>query len=180
MLVSDAPADLTRRVPLKGAAGASPRQAVLALQSRRASARTFRHFTDDVLGRWGLSEDERDSAVLVVSELTANSAQHGRASTTLFLLHDQETLHIEVVDFGERLRDDCERADDDPAEHGRGMTIVECLAQWVEVTQNRDGHTVRVGLRGADQPLGPRPGRDRRPGAERGDGFPGSSSSAPS
>ncbi|MGW6795726.1 ATP-binding protein [Streptomyces chartreusis] len=150
MLLFDAPADLTRRAALKGATDASPQQAVLALQSRKASARTFRHFTEDVLGRWGLPEGERDSAVLIVSELTANAAQHGCASTTLFLFHDQETLCIEVVDFGDRLQDGCERADDDdPAEHGRGMGIVECLAQWIEVRQNRDGRTVRVGMRGA-------------------------------
>ncbi|MEV0374878.1 ATP-binding protein [Streptomyces sp. NPDC050636] len=114
-----------------------------------------RHFTADLLRRWGIGEDERDSAVLIVAELAANAAQHGRADMTLLLALDHGMLQITVTDSG-RPVPHRRRADADPDEHGRGTGIIELLAQWTEVHQSEYGRQVRAGLRVADpQPAEP-------------------------
>lgn len=120
---------------------------VLALPSQDTSVRVFRHFARAVVGDWGLLEQDQDSVVLIVSELTGNTAQHGHVTTTLTLQNDQDALRIEVADSGGIGQPRHQRIDDSPAEHGRGMGIVEYLAQRIEVYQNDDGRTVRVSFR---------------------------------
>ncbi|WP_436850170.1 ATP-binding protein [Streptomyces monashensis] len=104
-----------------------------------------RHFTADLLECWSVPESERDSAVLIVDELTANSAQYGRECMTLVLVLDHGALHIVVSDSGSAV----ERGSYDvaPDEHGRGTGIVSYLAQSTEIRQTHSGREVRACLR---------------------------------
>ncbi|MER7969316.1 ATP-binding protein [Streptomyces sp. NPDC096080] len=86
------------------------------------------------LGLWGLPPYKAQSAKHVVAELTANAATHGRVAgrdVNLALTLRENTLRIEVTDT---------RGDEIPgspqpppweAESGRGLLIVEALAdRW--------------------------------------------------
>ncbi|WEO99820.1 ATP-binding protein [Streptomyces sp. FXJ1.172] len=104
-----------------------------------------RHFTADLLECWSVPESERDSAVLIVDELTANAAQYGRECMTLALVLDHGALYIVVSDSGTTV----ERGSHDvaPDEHGRGTGIVKYLAQSTEIHQTHSGREVRACLR---------------------------------
>ncbi|MER6123263.1 ATP-binding protein [Streptomyces sp. NPDC001795] len=120
-------------------------QALLTLPAQEAHVSAARHFAADLLETWSVPESERDSAVLIVDELTANAAQYGRERMTLLLVLDHGTLHIVVTDSGTTV----ERHGSDiaPDEHGRGTGIVQYLAQSAEVHQTRSGREVRACLR---------------------------------
>ncbi|WP_354645339.1 ATP-binding protein [Kitasatospora camelliae] len=120
------------------------RLAVLALPAQETNVSIARHFTAGQLEHWGVPEEDRDSAVLIVDELAANAARYGHEDMTLLLALDHDTLHIVVTDSGTAV----EHPENDiaPDEHGRGTGIVEFLAQSTEVHQNTDGREVRADL----------------------------------
>jgi anti-sigma regulatory factor (Ser/Thr protein kinase) len=122
-------------------------QAQLTLPSREASVPASRHFTEDRLSDWGIGEDERDSAALIVDELASNAVQHGHALMTLELALGEGELLITLTDSGAAVRHENGHADLAPDEHGRGIGIVGFLASWTEVHDNDEGREVRVGLR---------------------------------
>ncbi|MEU8974623.1 ATP-binding protein [Streptomyces monashensis] len=123
----------------------SSHRATLTLPAQEAHVSAARHFTADLLECWSVPESERDSAVLIVDELTANSAQYGRECMTLVLVLDHGALHIVVSDSGSAV----ERGSYDvaPDEHGRGTGIVSYLAQSTEIRQTHSGREVRACLR---------------------------------
>lgn len=120
-------------------------QALLTLPAQEAHVSAARHFAADLLETWSVPTSERDSAVLIVDELTTNAAQYGRERMTLVLVLDHGTLHIVVTDSGMTV----ERPPRDiaPDEHGRGTGIVQDLAQSTEIHQTHDGREVRACLR---------------------------------
>ncbi|WSI35767.1 ATP-binding protein [Streptomyces sp. NBC_01341] len=87
------------------------------------------------LVRWGLPTDP---AAHIVAELAANAVEHGRVPGRDFLLrlavHDGAHLRIEVTDTRGEQRPPLPGAVDvpvDDAESGRGLLIVEALAdRW--------------------------------------------------
>ncbi|KUN09289.1 hypothetical protein AQI95_05520 [Streptomyces yokosukanensis] len=125
--------------------GPCSHRATLTLPAREAHVSAARHFTADLLECWSVPESERDSAVLIVDELTANAAQYGRECMTLVLALDHDALYIVVSDSGTAV----ERGPHDvaPDEHGRGTGIVTYLAQSTEVHQTCSGREVRACLR---------------------------------
>ncbi|MEU2911423.1 ATP-binding protein [Streptomyces massasporeus] len=96
----------------------------------------------DLLTRWRLSDDERDAAVLVVGELAANAAAHGRSEMSLRLILAPGGLCIALSDRGEPSRSHEPSAADDPDEHGRGLDIVHAIAERVDL--RHDGHGASV------------------------------------
>ncbi|MFC9219225.1 ATP-binding protein [Streptomyces hygroscopicus] len=101
------------------------------------------------LGLWGVADDDLHSAVLVVSELVGNAAVHGRAGMCVSLRLDARRLSLEVIDWGAPPASPSSatgRSDECEDEHGRGLSIVEHLAEWIECRETADSHTVRVGL----------------------------------
>ncbi|MFI2206578.1 ATP-binding protein [Streptomyces sp. NPDC020192] len=120
-------------------------RATLTLPAQEAHVSAARHFTADLLECWSVPESERDSAVLIVDELTANAAQYGHECMTLVLVLDHGALYIVVSDSGTAV----ERGAHDvaPDEHGRGTGIVQYLAQSTEIHQTRGGREVRACLR---------------------------------
>lgn len=91
------------------------------------------------LSRWGVGEDERDSAAVIVDELASNAVQHGHAVMTLFPEPAADELLIALTDSGAVVRHEHGHADLAADEHGRGTGIVEFLALRTEVHDNDEG-----------------------------------------
>ncbi|WP_371591547.1 ATP-binding protein [Streptomyces sp. NBC_00513] len=140
------PTSLTRRAATTDPAAGCPRQALLTLPAETKRVRIAREFTADVLSRWQVSGDDRDSAVLIVSELATNAALYGHAELTVRLALSENILHVAVADCGRPPASRAKRPGIDPIEHGRGMDIVECLAHWTDVRQEADGRRVHAHL----------------------------------
>ncbi|SCD59429.1 Histidine kinase-like ATPase domain-containing protein [Streptomyces sp. DpondAA-D4] len=110
---------------------APAREFTVLLSPTRRGARLARLLTTAHLADWGLSPEP---AAHVVAELANNAATHGRVSGRDFRLdvtvRDDKRLRIEVTDTrSEQLPTPGTPADD--AETGRGLLIVEALAdRW--------------------------------------------------
>ncbi|MFD6325237.1 ATP-binding protein [Streptomyces sp. NPDC058442] len=106
------------------------------LSSTPRGARLARLLAADALRDWGLPQE---TANHVVAELAANAATHGRLpgrSFRLTLYVVGGTLRIEVTDTrGDRLP--ALQAPDGGAESGRGLLLVEALADRWGVVEGR-------------------------------------------
>ncbi|SDC65786.1 Histidine kinase-like ATPase domain-containing protein [Streptomyces prasinopilosus] len=116
--------------------GREVRNVTVLLSSTPRGARLARLLAVDTLRGWGLPDE---AAGHVVAELAANAATHGRLpgrSFRLTLYAVGATLRIEVTDTrGDRLP---ERQDPDGgAESGRGLLLVEALADRWGVSEGR-------------------------------------------
>ncbi|GHE00209.1 ATP-binding protein [Streptomyces alanosinicus] len=115
--------------------GGIPNFTVL-LSSTPRGARLARLLAADQLRSWGLPTDP---ATLIVAELAANAATHGRLPgrsfrVTLYVVGP--TLRIEVTDTrGDRLPRLQEP--DARAESGRGLLLVDALADRWDVSEGR-------------------------------------------
>ncbi|MFJ6888675.1 ATP-binding protein [Streptomyces californicus] len=112
------------------------------------------------LHAWGVPylSDASESAALIIGELAANAVTHGRVPGRDFALRlsympggpeGPRLLRIEVSDTrGERRPPDpgAIPAPDDGADSGRGLLIVEALADRWEVLDRNPGKTVRAEL----------------------------------
>ncbi|PCG84708.1 hypothetical protein CIB93_17855 [Streptomyces sp. WZ.A104] len=116
---------------------APTRSFTVLLSPTRRGARLARLLTVAHLGAWGLPSE---SAAHIVAELAANATVHGRVKGRDFQLTltvDAKTLRIEVTDTrGDRLPPGpgAVKAPEDDAENGRGLLIVEALADHWGVT----------------------------------------------
>ncbi|MFE2373069.1 ATP-binding protein [Streptomyces sp. NPDC059398] len=115
---------------------APARQFTVLLSPTRRGARLARLLAVAHLGAWGLPSD---TAAHIVAELAANAAVHGRVRGRDFRLslavHGDTLLRIELTDTrGDRLppaRPGSTAPPPDDAEAGRGLLIVEALAdRW--------------------------------------------------
>ncbi|MEU0355668.1 ATP-binding protein [Streptomyces cyaneofuscatus] len=102
------------------------------LSPTRRGARLARLLTVAHLSAWGLPSE---SAAHIVAELAANASVHGRVQGRDFQLAltvSGQTLRIEVTDTrGDSIPPGpgaVKAPEDDHAEHGRGLLIVEALA----------------------------------------------------
>ncbi|MEV6837676.1 ATP-binding protein [Streptomyces sp. NPDC051133] len=106
------------------------------LSSTPRGARLARLFAADRLRSWGLPADP---ATLIVAELAANAATHGRLPGRSFRLTLHvvgRTLRTEVTDTrGDRLPE--LRAPEVHAESGRGLLLVDALADRWGVEEGR-------------------------------------------
>ncbi|MBJ6613861.1 ATP-binding protein [Streptomyces sp. I4(2020)] len=118
------------------------------LPTRADHVRTARRFTDDLLTRWSLPEENRASVLLVVSELATNAVQHGRVNMAVTVALAGSTLHVEVADFGEPAAPPYTHCADatDEDEHGRGLDIVKSLADHTEILQENGGWRARAAI----------------------------------
>ncbi|MFI1796569.1 ATP-binding protein [Streptomyces sp. NPDC020379] len=96
---------------------------------------------------WGVggeSQPDVDNAQLVVSELLANVVRHTDGVCELCLSLADGTLTIEVRDQSSELPVAHEPAESD--ESGRGLLLVQALAQSWEVTPYEVGKSIMVSL----------------------------------
>jgi len=110
----------------------------------RRGARLARLLAANQFASWGLGSS--DAAVLVVAELAANAVLHGRVpgrDFALLLRYDHETgrLEIEVSDTHDR--QPAPKTPTSVDEQGRGLLLVEALAdRWGVKERRGPGKTV--------------------------------------
>lgn len=90
------------------------------------SAREARMFVDSCLDRWR-ADGLIDTAELVVSELVTNAVVHARTRCRLALRYRDDTLRIEVTDYGGGSPEP--QPPSTTREGGRGLLIVSALAK---------------------------------------------------
>jgi anti-sigma regulatory factor (Ser/Thr protein kinase) len=105
-----------------------------------------------------VASEQRGVAQLVVSELVTNAVMHGTEPIALQLELEWERLRIEVFDSEPALRAVRPHSESRPelSIGGRGLQIVEALAESCGVESRPDGKAVWAVLR-------IRPGTDTRP-----------------
>ncbi|MEZ0090193.1 ATP-binding protein [Streptacidiphilus sp. EB129] len=132
---------------VSGQPSLSPPQAVFQLPARPDLVRTARSIAGQVLTAWGLDADDRDALVLLVGELTANSALHGGEEMLVALDLDpgRSVVHLCVADLGEGRPGAGVRSL--PDEYGRGLQIVAALADAWETHAIPSGLQVLVDYR---------------------------------
>ncbi|HET7128732.1 MAG TPA: ATP-binding protein [Gaiellaceae bacterium] len=106
-----------------------------AAEPRAVSA--TRHMLAQVLDDAGVGGERRADALLVASELVANAIQHGSGSDDRIDVEvavASRTLRICVRDRARRRVAPTTRVPHEHAQSGRGLQIVEALAEWSERT----------------------------------------------
>lgn len=121
-------------------------QARLAPEPRSASA--ARRFVDETLGRWEC-DDLLDTVTLLVSELVTNAVVHARSEIEVGVHLLGDRLRIEVGDSSDNVVRRRAAADDEGS--GRGMTMVEALAQAWGIDARPGGKVVWFELPRPDQ-----------------------------
>ncbi|AIJ12406.1 ATP-binding protein [Streptomyces lividans] len=116
-------------------------------------ARLARHLVVHRLDAWGVPYGSAlsDTAALLVAELAANAVTHGRVpgrDIEVLLRLDAYTLRIDVSDSRGERRPTVTMVTAVPeAEHGRGLLLVEALAdRWGVLDRVPVGKTVRAEL----------------------------------
>jgi anti-sigma regulatory factor (Ser/Thr protein kinase) len=120
----------------------------------RRGVRLARHMAANELHAWGIPHGTElaDTAALLIAELAANAATHGRVPGRDFELRVTLTpalLRIDVSDArAERRPPAPAPAAPDPfADSGRGLLLVEALAsRWAVLPRDPVGKTVRAEL----------------------------------
>lgn len=141
VLAVDAPRRTT--LPVAGPA----QTAVVALPAEPASVSVVRRWATGLLTLWGVSADDVGTAALVISELAANAVRYGHAEMSIRLLQQANWLYMCVTDSGAPLTAHRVVIPQELAEHGRGLAIVEALAEKTEVTREPEGWRVGAVLR---------------------------------
>lgn len=122
--------------------GCREQSAMLAAPAEAVWVPVARHFASNVLTGWRLTDDERDCVELIVSELAGNAAVHGRCDMVVTLKLRGDLLHIRVADFGERSSLQDSVAERDMDECGRGLGLVDALADGTSISMDGGGHAI--------------------------------------
>lgn len=127
-----------------GAARASAAASV-SVPHERTSVRLVRHAMADQLEAAGVGQDERDDAMLVLSELVSNAVKHAAPLPSGEIAVRWEVrddlLHIEITDGGAGTRPHASVAALS-ALGGRGLDIVRTVSTQWGVTEGEDQVTV--------------------------------------
>ncbi|HEX2895252.1 MAG TPA: response regulator [Marmoricola sp.] len=117
--------------------------AILELPPDLQAPREARAVIRELLAHWGYRELIED-AVLVVSELVANSVEHAEPASVVVADRGEGVLRIEVRDHGEG--HPVSPPESGSAERGRGLMIVSALARSWGVLATERSKTVWVEL----------------------------------
>ncbi|MFI7298829.1 ATP-binding protein [Streptomyces sp. NPDC050121] len=131
---------------------------VIAVPAEERWVHTARRFAASLPARWDVVPEDQDSVLLIVGELAGNAARHGRAGMIVSLTFEGRAVRVEGAHSGATApspRPRCAGADD---ERGRGVGIVELLADWTETLEERHRRRGRAGVCVATRRPG-RPGR---------------------
>ena len=125
----------------------------------RTGVRLARHAFADQMVAAGISEDARDDAMLVLSELVSNAVKHASPLpsgeiTVRWLVRD-DALHIEITDGGAVTRPHASAAALSSL-GGRGLDIVRTVSSQWGVTEEADSVTVWADVARTPEPPGAR------------------------
>jgi anti-sigma regulatory factor (Ser/Thr protein kinase) len=93
---------------------------------------------------WGLSEEVIEIAQLATSELVSNSVEHALSAVEITMELERECLRIAVRDYSKALP--VHRSPEQAGARGRGVALVNALAQEWGVESHEDGKTVWLTL----------------------------------
>ncbi|KUF18152.1 ATP-binding protein [Streptomyces silvensis] len=99
----------------------------------------------DSLGWTHTDPDAVDSVVLAVSELVTNAHHHARTGAQVVLTWDGQALHLSVHDSGPGAPEP--RKADEGSLGGRGLAIVDALADTWSIHPTADGKTITACFR---------------------------------
>ncbi|MGW7276216.1 ATP-binding protein [Streptomyces sp. NPDC054864] len=121
----------------------SDRMAACILQAAPEAAMQGRRFALEACAGWCITGDPRESLRVIVSELVTNAASHsGSSYLALILRISTNSIQIEVVDAGQWQT----KPQDESAESGRGLQIVDALSERVVFLPMAVGTRVRADL----------------------------------
>jgi anti-sigma regulatory factor (Ser/Thr protein kinase) len=104
------------------------------------AAPALRHELRAVLADWGVHDDDAEPALLVAGELLANAIDHARGPMQVTASFDGTVVRIEVRDGS--TAPPRVRPLDPWAPRGRGLQLVDALAERWSWTANGTGKTV--------------------------------------
>ena len=117
-------ARVTERLP-------STRAVTRRLPARPGSVHLGRRFARQLLETWDVPTTVQESAELVVSELVTNAARHSEDALEVSLERLPRLLRIAVTDTSHRMPPESAEPVDDDATSGRGLMLVESIAdRW--------------------------------------------------
>lgn len=130
------------------AVAAGARVASTVVDGDPRAARTARQFLRRELASWQVEEQVAEVAVLCASELVTNAVMHTGAASEVRVSLDDATLTLVVRDHGgPGSAVPVPESDHDPLRvHGRGLQLVEALAQRWGTEREAGGTTVWVEL----------------------------------
>jgi anti-sigma regulatory factor (Ser/Thr protein kinase) len=128
--------------PFTGAPHAS-----IALLAHPQNIAVARHFVSATLKAWGAEADTEATAVLVVSELATNAAVHGGTEMTVEIALAPELLTVVVADRRRGVGDGPVGSELPDDEHGRGLMIVQAMADDYDAKPEASGWRTRVAFR---------------------------------
>ncbi|MFD9466995.1 ATP-binding protein [Streptomyces sp. NPDC060027] len=106
-----------------------------------SAAGTARRIATAVLNEWHIDGLAADSTVLIVSELVTNAVEHAQPPIALHLHHERvgQRFWIGLTDGGPAANEGAWTASCAEDEHGRGLGIVETLAESYGVHTHSGG-----------------------------------------
>ena len=137
---------VTRRDPSSSEQPTSAAEFAILFASTPRGARLARLLAVERLNAWGLpyGTQDSDTLALLIAELTTNAVRHGSACGRDFRLHVLVTdvlARVEVTDANAETRP-AVRCPDPEAGSGRGLLLVEALAERWGVMERSPGKTV--------------------------------------
>jgi anti-sigma regulatory factor (Ser/Thr protein kinase) len=127
-------------VSTRRSAGPDDDAVVITLPAELRSIRTARRFVGECCHEAALSDERCDDALLLTSELVTNAILHGRSEVSVEVEARGEVLRISVFDENSRHPQPVE--EDPDALDGRGLALVDALAQRWGVEDRRLGKVV--------------------------------------
>jgi len=114
-----------------------------ALECRPEAAGLARHTAQAACRAWRVDRQATDVVLLVVSELVTNAVEHAQPPLTLNLHHDGADggVWVGVTDGGPAAHEGPWTSSCSSDEHGRGMDIVDALAENHGMHCHRGGTT---------------------------------------
>ncbi|MEW1914867.1 ATP-binding protein [Kitasatospora sp. NPDC085895] len=112
-------------------APARPVEGTWPLEHRPEAAAQARRIARGCLDAWQIGDDAQDAVLLVVSELVTNAVEHAMAPVRLHLHRTgaDGRMWVGVSDGGPAPRDGAWTRSCTSAEHGRGLNVVQALAE---------------------------------------------------
>lgn len=111
----------------------------------RAAVSALRHLARSALAAWGVTSEQAEDVVVVLSELATNALRHTDGPARIRLRVHADQLVLDVADTASSLPDfETGPDDEDEHPHGFGLALIACaLADTLIVTQHPErGKTV--------------------------------------
>lgn len=116
------------------------------MPKRPDSTPAARAFLMRLLNGWGVEDEVIDDASLLTTELVANAVRHGTGPVKLRVEVEDGVVQVHVHDEGDA--EPKVRHADDTSVNGRGLWIVECVADEWGSDRDESGKSVWFRLNG--------------------------------